>query len=106
MAKPKALADAEGGFAAHDCQIYGGGLLSSIGETHYVYSTVPQRRAFSLMDVLRTPYRIDIMQPIYYVLDTIESLYAISEMDIMSYVHQAQALGLFAPLYPPKELSA
>ena len=51
-------------------RIYGGGILSSIGETEYAYSSDrPQRRRFQILDALRTPYRIDIMQPLYYVLE-------------------------------------
>ncbi|MGL5490428.1 MAG: phenylalanine 4-monooxygenase, partial [Shewanella sp.] len=52
--------------------------------------------------VLRTPYRIDIMQPIYYVIEHIDMLDEIAKMDIMAYVAKARQLGLFAPKYPPK----
>jgi phenylalanine-4-hydroxylase len=38
-------------------QIYGGGVLSSIGETEYVYGDKPQRRRFDILDALRTPYQ-------------------------------------------------
>lgn len=65
-------------------------------------SEVPERRSFDLLDVLRTPYRIDIMQPIYYVIEHIEMLDDIAKMDIMSYVTKARQLGLFPPKYPPK----
>lgn len=88
-----------------DIEIYGGGILSSIGETQYAYSQTPIKQPFDLLSVLRTPYRIDIMQPIYYVLDSIDSLYEISELDIMSYVEQAKQLGLFEPLFPVKAVT-
>lgn len=76
-------------------RIYGGGILSSPAETSYALSGKPEYRAFDIMDVLRTPYRIDRIQPIYYVLDNIETLFDIAQMDILAKVHQAQTLGLY-----------
>lgn len=81
-------------------RIYGGGILSSIGETHHALSTTAQRRRFHLMDVLRTPYRIDIMQPIYYVIHDLRELYELAHTDLLSSLCEAQALGLFAPTFP------
>ncbi|MBU6951517.1 MULTISPECIES: phenylalanine 4-monooxygenase [unclassified Hahella] len=86
-------------------RIYGGGILSSIGETQYCFSDTPERRPFDIVDVLRTPYRIDIMQPIYYVLDGLKQLYEVAHCDIMDKVRQAKELGLFAPTFPPKQQS-
>lgn len=83
-------------------EIYGGGVLSSPGETLYCMGNTPERKPFELIDVLRTPYRIDIMQPIYYVIESIEFLDEIAKMDIMAAVTQAQQLGLFAPKFEPK----
>ncbi|MBF7072427.1 phenylalanine 4-monooxygenase [Glaciecola sp. MH2013] len=90
--------------SADGLRIYGGGILSSPGETHYALeSELPERKSLNPIDVLRTPYRIDIMQPIYYVLDSFDDLFDISEMDIMALVEQAKGLGLFEPKFPPKE---
>lgn len=83
-------------------EIYGGGVLSSPGETLYCMGDIPERKPFNLLDVLRTPYRIDIMQPIYYVINNIEFLDDIANMDIMAAVTEAQKLGLFAPKFEPK----
>ncbi|GHA06630.1 phenylalanine 4-monooxygenase [Oceanisphaera arctica] len=85
-------------------RIYGGGILSSPGETRHVFeSDMPEFRPFDILDVLRTPYRIDIMQPVYYVLDSIDDLFAIAEMDIMAEVQKARGLGLFAPTFPARQ---
>jgi len=85
-------------------RIYGGGILSSPGETHYALeSESVQRSALNPVDVLRTPYRIDIMQPVYYVLSQFDDLFKISEMDIMALVEEAKSLGLFTPKFPAKE---
>ncbi|WP_394133104.1 phenylalanine 4-monooxygenase [Shewanella maritima] len=86
-----------------DLNIYGGGILSSPGETLYAMGDEPIRKPFELLDVLRTPYRIDIMQPIYYVIENIDYLDEIAKMDIMAQVEKAKQLGLFDPLFPAKK---
>jgi phenylalanine-4-hydroxylase len=83
-------------------RIYGGGILSSIGETGYVYGDKPLRRRFDIVDALRTPYRIDIMQPLYYVIEDLRELYELTQRDIMGLVQEARRIGLHAPLFPPK----
>ncbi|MCL1057928.1 phenylalanine 4-monooxygenase [Shewanella gelidimarina] len=88
--------------ANNDLSIYGGGIISSPGETLFVMGNEPEIRPFDLVDVMRTPYRIDIMQPIYYAINSISDLDGIAEMDIMGAVKKAQQLGLFAATYPAK----
>ncbi|RJX71388.1 phenylalanine 4-monooxygenase [Vibrio sinensis] len=89
---------------ADQLKIYGGGILSSPGETLYALeSDTPQRASFDTHTVLRTPYRIDIMQPIYFVLDDIQQLYQLSKMDLMEYTRRAMQAGLLPPLFEPKE---
>ncbi|MCG9698313.1 phenylalanine 4-monooxygenase [Shewanella sp. Isolate11] len=83
-------------------KIYGGGILSSPGETLYAMGDTPLIKPFDLIDMLRTPYRIDIMQPVYYVIDSIDYLDEVVKMDIMKAVTQARQLGLHAPLFEPK----
>ncbi len=85
-------------------RIYGGGILSSPGETiHALESDEAERQPLEPVEVLRTPYRIDIMQPIYYVIDDLDTLFDLSNMDLMALVQKAKALGLHAPKFPPKE---
>lgn len=77
-------------------RIYGGGILSSPGETVYaVESMIPERRPFILEDVLRTPYRYDVMQPIYYYLESFEDLYQLMEVDLNAYIEEAIQKGDF-----------
>ena len=80
-------------------RIYGGGILSSPFETIYALSAEPECRAFDLIDVLRTPYRIDQVQPIYYAIDDLDTLFDIVNSDIMGAVKKAMNLGLFAATY-------
>lgn len=76
-----------------ELRIYGGGILSSIGETEYALGPQPQRRRFDILDALRTPYRIDIMQPVYYVIEDLRELYELAQGDVMSQVREARRLG-------------
>jgi phenylalanine-4-hydroxylase len=76
---------------------YGGGILSSMSETVYcLESKVPQRKTFDVLEALRTPYRIDIMQPIYFVIDDFDILYQLIEMDLIKLIHEARELGEFS----------
>jgi phenylalanine-4-hydroxylase len=79
----------------------GSGLNSSPTELIYaVNSNIPERRPFNVVDILRTPYRIDIHQPIYYVLENIDDLFGITETSLMASLTTAQGLGLYSPKYP------
>ena len=92
---------------ADGLRIYGGGILSSPGETVYALeSDKPVRESLDPVNALRTPYRIDIMQPLYYILNQFDDLYTLAEADIMSMVKQARELGLFAPRFTPKQKNA
>jgi phenylalanine-4-hydroxylase len=68
---------------------YGGGILSSPKETIYcIESGVPERRKFNVMDALQTSYRIDVIQPIYFVLEDFSELYHLTEIDLMSLIRK------------------
>lgn len=85
-------------------RIYGGGILSSISETVYcLESNIPVRKPLDVLEALRTPYRIDIMQPIYFVINHFDTLYHLADMDLMALIREARKLGEFAPLYPTQE---
>lgn len=82
-------------------RIYGGGILSSIGETVYaVESDLPQRQLFNPLAALRTPYRIDQMQSVYFVIHDYQELYHFAKNNIQSCLDKAHELGEFPPLFP------
>jgi phenylalanine-4-hydroxylase len=82
---------------------YGGGILSSNSETKYcIDSPVPIRKPYDPIDILRTPYRIDIMQPVYFVIDNFDVLFHLADMDIMGLVAKAKRLGMHRPLFEEK----
>ncbi|MDX1402842.1 MAG: phenylalanine 4-monooxygenase, partial [Kiloniellales bacterium] len=75
-------------------RIYGAGILSSPGETlHALESKRAIRRRFDLLSVLRTPYRIDVFQPIYYVITDFTELQALFELDLQAIIRRADDLG-------------
>ena len=81
----------------------GSGLASSPTELpHAVTGETAQRRPFDVLDILRTPYRIDIHQPLYFVIEDLDDLFRAADRDLLADVRQAQSFGLFAPLYAPK----
>ena len=82
----------------------GSGLASSIAELQWATSGKPELRRFDVLDILRTPYRIDILQPVYFVIEDLDDLFAAAGRDLLADVATARALGLHAPKYPPKEV--
>ncbi|MEH6368113.1 MAG: phenylalanine 4-monooxygenase [Pseudomonas marincola] len=83
-------------------RIYGGGILSSPKETVYCLSDAPEHQAFDPLEAMRTPYRIDILQPLYFALPNLKRLFDLAHEDIMAMVKTAMQLGLHSPKFPPK----
>lgn len=82
----------------------GSGLASSPTELIYsVRDESAQRKPFDVIDILRTPYRIDIHQPIYFVLDNADQLFQAADRDLLADIRKAKELGLHEPAYPLKE---
>lgn len=80
---------------------YGGGILSSISETAYsVESDIAMRVLFDPVVAFRMPYRIDMLQPVYFVIDDYQILYKLVESDINKYIQRARELGEYPPLFP------
>lgn len=59
-----------------DLRIYGAGIVSSYGETIFALDNPsPHRIEFNLKRLMRTTYRIDDFQEIYFVIDSIQDLF-------------------------------
>ncbi len=84
----------------------GSGLASSPTELPWSVGGEPEYRPFDVIDVLRTPYRIDIHQPVYFVIDNLDELFGVAERDLMADIAEARSLGLHAPKFPPKDAPA
>jgi len=88
-------------------KIYGAGIVSSAKETPWALAEPGVRREpFDLVTVLRTPYRIDIPQPLYYVIESYEQLLEVINQDLPAAIAEAKRLGQLAPLFPPKDAAA
>ncbi|CAM2889279.1 phenylalanine 4-monooxygenase [Legionella worsleiensis] len=85
---------------AQGLRAYGGGILSSISETAYsVESDIPLRALFDPVAVFRMPYRIDRLQPVYFVINDYETLYRFVSSDISQYIVKARQLGEYPPFF-------
>ena len=60
---------------ADELKIYGAGIISSAGETLHCMGDDCERRDFDIDAILATPYRNDIIQDTYFVIDSFEQLY-------------------------------
>jgi phenylalanine-4-hydroxylase len=90
-----------------ELRAYGAGLCSSIGEVPYALdSNVPVRKPFDPVDALRTPYRIDIYQTVYFVIQSSDDLYRLAQLNLLDMIVEARRLGMHAPTFPPKQKAA
>ena len=82
-----------------DLRIYGAGILSSFGESHYALESVrPRRLGFDLPQVLRTQYRTDAYQQNYFVVDRFEDvLKLLQRRDFAELYAELDALPDLAP---------
>ena len=72
---------------AEGLRIYGAGIVSSHAESIFALDDPsPNRLVFDLERVMRTPYRIDDFQQVYFVVPSLEALLAATQQD-------------FAPIY-------
>lgn len=57
-------------------RIYGAGILSSAGESKYSLSKEPLHFDYNVEQIFQTPYRKDIYQDRYFIIESYEQLYA------------------------------
>ena len=85
----------------------GSGLASSPTELVYsVTSDIPDRDPFDILTILRTPYRIDMHQMGYFVLNDPEELFEAADRDLLADIRSAQSLGLLPNKFPEKVTAA
>ena len=76
---------------------YGAGILSSSGElAHAVKSRDPQRLALNLLRTMRTRYAIDSFQKTYFVINSFQQLYEMTEPDFTPLYQQLQGMNELA----------
>ena len=72
---------------------YGAGIASSPAEAAHATGGKAEMLDFDLMTVFRTPYRIDIVQPVYFVIDSFAQLAGVLEADVGALIDEAKRLG-------------
>jgi phenylalanine-4-hydroxylase len=84
-------------------RIYGAGILSSFGESHYsLDSARPRRIDFELRRVLRTRYRPDDFQKSYFVIDRFrDALDVVSGVNFPALYEELEGTEDFDPANPP-----
>ena len=91
---------------AEGLRSYGAGIVSSPGELEYaLHSDIPERKPFDPLTALRTPYRIDIYQTVYFTIDHFDTLFELAQTELIPLVTEARRLGMFAPTYPVKNIA-
>lgn len=80
---------------------YGAGIVSSPSEAAHAASGKAVMRPFDLLEVFRTPYRIDIVQPLYFVITGFDQLAALLDHDFAAPIAEAKALGDLPPRFEP-----
>ncbi|EGG95498.1 Phenylalanine-4-hydroxylase [gamma proteobacterium IMCC1989] len=78
-----------------EVKAFGAGIVSSHKELPYsVTADDVDRRTFDEIDILRTPYRIDILQPVYFILDDLDQMTLLSKKNLLQLVNTASNMGL------------
>jgi len=76
---------------------YGAGILSSAGELPYsVQSPEPRRLPLELARTMRTRYKIDTYQQTYFVIDSFQQLFDLTEGDFTALYEELRGLPEFA----------
>lgn len=77
---------------------YGAGLLSSVGELEYsIDSSDPKRLPFDCLRVMRTEYRIDAYQDVYFVINDFDQLLRDTAPDFTPYYARLAQLETIPP---------
>ncbi len=87
-----------------ELKAYGGGILSSKSEVIYsVESDVPDRRELNPLDALRTPFRIDILQPVYFVINSYDELFDIIKKDPLKLAQESMLMSDYPAKFERKK---
>jgi phenylalanine-4-hydroxylase len=83
---------------------YGGGILSSKSEIIYsVESDIPERLMLDPMDALRTPFRIDILQPVYFVIESFDDLFKLMEKNLLNLAIESMTMSNYPARFEVKK---
>lgn len=84
---------------ANKLKAYGGGILSSKSEVIYsVESDIAERRPLDPLEALLTPFRIDILQPVYFIIESYDDLFKLIDKNPL----ELAQLSMTMPDFPAK----
>jgi phenylalanine-4-hydroxylase len=72
---------------------FGAGIASSLSEAAHATSGKADMLPFDLMTAFRMPYRIDIVQPVYFVIDSFAQLVSALDADVGAMIDEAKRMG-------------
>jgi len=75
---------------SNNLKIYGAGIISSFGETKNAIDDSTNKHPFDIEKIIDSPYRTDIIQDKYFIIDSFEQLYS-SIGDIEYFLQQKLA---------------
>ncbi len=78
---------------------FGAGIMSSPSEAAHAAGRDANVLPFDLLTIFRTPYRIDILQPVYFAIEGFDELVSAIDEDIDSLISQAMAMGDLPPQF-------
>ncbi len=81
---------------------FGAGIMSSPSEAAHAARGDAETLPFDLLTIFRTDYRIDIVQPVYFVIESFEQLAAALDADIPGLIAQARGLGDLPRRFDPE----
>lgn len=90
---------------AKGLRAFGAGIVSSPAEAAHALSSNAQVKDFDLLDIFRTPYRIDIVQPLYFAVHSFDDLAHSLAADFAALIDEAKHLGDHAPLFESPEVA-
>ena len=87
-------------------KIFGSGIVSSIDESKHALSSKPTIKPLELVEVFRTLYRIDMVQPIYFYIESFEDLFRlIDDSDnVFDAIAEAKSKGPYMPEFQVDDL--
>ncbi len=80
-----------------ELKAYGAGLMSSSKELpHALFNPHVERKTLNVEEMLRTPYRIDKLQNVYFVINDFKELFELTQRDLILDIINAEKAGLYS----------
>ena len=85
-----------------ELKAFGAGIMSSPAEAEHAASGMAEVLPFDLATIFRTDYRIDILQPVYFAIDSFDQLRASLDADIPGLLARAREMSDLPRRFEPE----